>query len=285
MVTGTSIAGHDLAGVTIGLLRDLVHQMTGLYYPDGQTDAFARKLEPLARERGFASLLDYYYLLKYDAGGAAERARVIDALAVPETYFWREIDQLRAIVDVVVPGCVRALGSQPLRIWSVPCASGEEPLTIAMMLEEAGWFDRARLELCASDASPQAIARARRGLYRERSFRALPDALRERYFTRDADGWRVDPRLAGRVEWSVANLLGPEAAPLAGAPIVVCRNLFIYFSEQSIRRAVALLAERMPSPGYLCLGVSESLLRFDTDFQLEEVGGAFLYVKREPREA
>jgi chemotaxis protein methyltransferase CheR len=149
-----------------------------------------------------------------------------------------------------------------------------------MLLEDAGWFDRTRIELHGSDGSMAAVGRARAGVYRERAFRALPAALRERYFTRDGDGWRVDAALHARVSWSTVNLVAEaQAAPLATAPIIFCRNLFIYFSDASIRRTVRFLARTMPSPAHLCVGVSESLLNHTSDFELEEVGGAFMYVK------
>ena len=100
----------------------------------------------------------------------------------PETYFWREVDQIHAVVDRIVPELVAHLRAKPLRIWSVPCASGEEPLTLAMLLEEGGWFERAPIEICAGDASRAALDRAKAGVFRERSFRALPVHLQERYF-------------------------------------------------------------------------------------------------------
>jgi chemotaxis protein methyltransferase CheR len=205
----------------------------------------------------------------------------MDALAVPETYFWREIDQIRALVDVVVPALVNTLQGTPLRIWSVPCASGEEPLTIAMMLDQAGWFERAPIEVHGSDGSPAAIARARSGRYRERSFRTLPETLRDRYFTRDGDAWIPQPRLSERIgSWSVVNLMAPEQVALhAQARVIFCRNVFIYFTETSIRSVVNRFADAMPPRSYLCVGASESLLRITTRFDLVEVGGAFMYVK------
>ena len=282
MAIHPDLGGIEARPVTVALVRDLVHDTTGLYYPDDRSDHLVERLAPLVLERGFPSLLDYYYLLKYDTAAApAEWGRVFDALAVPETYFWREIDQLRAIVSVVVPQCVAALGGRPLRIWSIPCASGEEPLTLAMLLDEAGWLQRAPIEIHASDASPAAIEHARRGLYRGRAFRNLPPDVRERYVTREGEDWRMAPALHARVAWSVVNVMDPvETAPRAAAPIVLCRNLFIYFSDRSIRQAVALFAARMPKPGYLGIGVAESLLRITNDFDLQDVGGAFLYVKR-----
>jgi chemotaxis protein methyltransferase CheR len=262
------------------LLRDLIHEQLGLYFEESRLDQLADRLAPLLVQRGFGSLLDYYYLLKYDPTGDAEWPRVMDALAVNETYFWREIDQVRAIVQGVVPQLVEALRGEPLQIWSVPCATGEEPLTIAMVLEEAGWFARAPIRIIGSDASPAAVEKARRGLYRERSFRNLPAPLRDRYFVKAGEEWRVSETLHRRVEWDVVNLQNPlDVARWGRSPIVFCRNVFIYFSETSIRRTVDLFAREMPSPAYLCVGASESLLRITSRFELQEIGGAFVYVR------
>ena len=127
-----------------------------------------------------------------------------------------------------------------------------------------------------------AIARARQAVYRDRSFRALPEALRARYFTPVAGGLSPIPELQARVSsWSVVNLVDPRTmAAVAGAPIVFCRNAFIYFSQAAVRQTVQMLAEVMPSPGFLCIGAAESLLSLTTAFTLQEVGGAFVYVKR-----
>lgn len=264
------------------LLRDLIHEQAGVYYADSRCDLMVDRLAPLVIERGFDSLLDYYYLLKYDASASAEWGRVMDAIAVNETYFWREIDQVRAVVDVLLPPLVEA-GKGRLRIWSVPCATGEEPLTLAMLLSEAGWFARAEIEIVGSDASPAAVDAARRGRYRDRSFRSLPAEMRDRYFSREGEAWRVDPGLHSRVRWAVTNLMSPgDLDEFADAPVIFCRNVFIYFSEDSLRRTVRAFAERMPFPSYLCVGASESLLKHTTDFELEEVGGAFVYAKTQP---
>jgi chemotaxis protein methyltransferase CheR len=271
-----------LSGSVTTLLRDLIHEQLGLMYDPGQLDQVADRLAPLVVARGLGSFLDYYYLLKYSSE-PDEWLKVMDALAVQETYFWREIDQLRAIVTSIVPQLVEALNGEPLRIWSIPCATGEEPLTIAMLLSEAGWFERAPIKLIASDASPGAIARARRGNYTRRSFRNLPPALREKYFVEHEDCWSVIPSLRQRVSYDIVNLMSEaEVARHADAPIVFCRNVFIYFSDRSIRRAVSVFERLMPSPGYLCVAAAESLLRRTSTFELQEHGGAFIYVKGEP---
>jgi len=112
--------------------------------------------------------------------------------------------------------------------------------------------------------------------------RALPPHLVEKYFS-EVDGTFVPaPALHRRVvSWTTVNLLAPEEVmPFARSPVVFCRNAFIYFSSQAIRRVVDTFASAMPTPGYLCAGASESLLSVTTRFTLEEIDGAFVYVKQ-----
>ena len=265
-----------------GLIQSLINERTGMYFEIGKTDLLIDKLAPLVIERGFSSYLDYYYLLKYDTGARAEWLNVINALSVQETYFWREIDQVRALVQTLLPQWEAQNRGSTLRIWSAACASGEEPLTIAIALNEAGWFERASIEIVASDASSKAIDRARQGLYRERAFRNLPGQLRDRYFEKEDLGWRIRSDLHSRIKWRIANLMDEtEIADLAAADFIFCRNVFIYFSENAIRRAARSFAKFIRSPGYLFVGAAESLIRVTTDFNLTEVNDAFVYVKRE----
>jgi chemotaxis protein methyltransferase CheR len=169
-----------------------------------------------------------------------------------------------------------------VRIWCAACATGEEPLTIAMALNEAGWFERASIEIFASDASSNAIERAMRGVYKERAFRSLPAHLRASYFEPDEAGWRARRDIHSRVNWAIANLIDEEQIrPLASADFIFCRNVFIYFSESAISRAVRSFARFIRSPGYLFVGAAESLIRLTTDFTLTEIDDSFVYVKRE----
>jgi chemotaxis protein methyltransferase CheR len=276
------VRGLRIPERTMELLRDLVGAHTGIHFDDGRIDLLADRLAPLAIDRGFDSMLDYYYLLKYDAGAAEEWPRVMDALSVQETYFWREADQLRALATAIVPRFIERQYRR-IRIWSIPCASGEEPLSIAMALQEAGAFGRVAIEIHASDASGVALARASRRHYGRRSFRQLPEEMREKYFTR-VDGkeeWVVQPSLFSRVtSWSRINLVDEqESAALAACDVIFCRNLFIYFTPSTVKQVAMMLARHMPSPGYLCVGAAESLLRAGVGLELQELGGAYVYVK------
>ena len=264
------------------LIQTLVNERTGMYFDNGKSDILLDKLSPLVIERGFSSYLDYYYLLKYDASASLEWQNVMNALSVQETYFWREFDQVRAMVQTLAPQWQARNTGTPLRIWSAACATGEEPLTIAIALNEAGWFERAPIEIMASDASSKAIERARKGVYRERAFRNLPADLRDRYFEPEGSDWRVRSDIHSRIKWGVANLMDEnQIGPLASADFIFCRNVFIYFSESAIGRVVRSFARFVRPPGYLFVGAAESLLRVTSDFTLNEVDDAFVYVKRD----
>lgn len=265
---------------TFLLLRDLISDRLGVWFEEDKRELLANKLTDRVTGLGLRSFLDYYYRLKYGPDADDEWPRLTDALSVQETYFWREIDQIRTLVDILVPQHM-ASGYGPIRIWSAACATGEEPLTVAIALHEAGWFDRAEIEIWASDVSPAALEKAASGVYRERSFRALPTALRKKYFTPDINGWRVDPALLAHIRFRRANLLEPgETALLESSRYVFCRNVFIYFSQATIAQVVMRFAQAMPRPGYLFIGASESLLRVSKVHELEQLGGAFVYVTK-----
>ena len=275
----------DVLGLPEGaaaLLRDLIHERTGVFFENGKADFLTDKLSPLVIQRGFTSFLDYYYLLKYDDSAQDEWRNVMNTISVPETYFWREMDQVHTLVNIVLPRWVAQAGNAPFKIWSAASASGEEPLTIAMALNEAGWFSRLPIEIYGSDGSSSAIEKARAGLYRERAFRSLPAPMRDKYFTQENETplWRVNATLHRRINWSVVNLRNNlELSRLASVNAIFCRNVFIYFSDQAVRTTLKSFAEYLRPPGYLFVATSESLLRLTTDFELEEIGNAFVYVK------
>jgi chemotaxis protein methyltransferase CheR len=260
------------------LLRDIVHQRTGIYFEAERVGALLEKLEPLARDRRCQTYLDYYYLLKYEENGQEDWSRVMDALSVQETYFWREMSQVNVFVDRFIPKWFES-GSRTLRVWSAACATGEEPYTIVMALMEAGWGGHP-IEVRASDASSAALQRAGLGIYRENSFRVLPPRLRDKYFRPTGKNWQINPEIARRVTFERANLLAPEEiSHLARSPFIFCRNVFIYFSRHGIRQTLATFASRMPRGGCLFVGAAESLLKLTTDFELQEEGNAYVYVR------
>lgn len=281
---GLSLLGTEvpeLSEATFQLLRDVIEARTGVYFDDGKRFLLADKLSELLASTGLHSFLEYYYALRYDDGKGEHTAALFDRLAVPETYFWRQAEHFNVLGSTVAPRFFAEHPGQPLRIWSAACCTGEEPISIAIALAEAGLLDNRPVEIMATDASRAMIAGAQRSLYSERSFRQLPKALKDKYFDVDPrGGWRPKARLTDRITYEVASLTNPaQVARYATADIVFCRNVFIYFNDDTIRTVVGWFAEHMPPDGYLFIGAAESLTRLGVDFELAQVGDAFVYVR------
>jgi chemotaxis protein methyltransferase CheR len=261
----------------LAILSALVEERVGLHYGLLDHEILADKAGVRAADAGFESLLDYYYFLRYDPAAGPEMDALVDALVVGETYFFRELGPLEVVANLA-RGLV-AEGVRP-RIWSAACASGEEPLTLAMLLDQRGVLDA--VDLVASDVSARALARARAGRYGPRSLReGAPPALVERYLRRQADGSvRVAPGLAEAIRWRQVNLNAPdEVAGVGPAHLVLCRNVLIYFRDETVVQVVGRLFDVLRPGGALFVGVSESLLRFGTTLVCEEHGNVFFYRK------
>jgi chemotaxis protein methyltransferase CheR len=262
------------------ILRDLIMEKTGIYFDDSKKDVLADKLSDRVLERGFTSLLDYYYLLKYDNSETDEWSRVFDLITVKETYFWREFDQVDTLVKLILPEFKSRNPYGTFHIWCAACSTGEEPLSIALALEETGWFRKLKFEIIASDASARAVDMAKTGIYRDRSMRMMPLEIKEKYFTHENDKWKISSSVQRRIQWKILNInKAEERAVIPVQNVIFCRNVFIYFGESAIRDAVDDFYNVLTSPGYLFVGISESLFRINNRFELKELGKTFVYKK------
>lgn len=270
------------------ILSSLVEEHLGLHYGPDDRALFGDKITARAAAAGFDNPLDYYYFLRYDPAAAAELDALADALVVGETYFFRELDALCAAVEHVVAPAIAARGRA--RIWCAGCATGEEPLSLAMLLERSGL--RGRSEIVATDVSARALQRAREADYGPRSLRALPPnptpsgfdarlgAVVDASIVQHGGRVRVARSLVGAIDYRQLNLLDDSAVAALGTfDLVLCRNVLIYFADTTVTNVVGAIAKVLRQDGRLIVGASESLLRFGTALRCQERGGAFLYAK------
>lgn len=270
----------DLPYNSFHILRDLIVEKTGIYFEENKREMLADKLSNRVIELGFNSFMDYYYLLKYDLDSHEEWKNVIDLITVKETYFWREYDQIQTLINHVLPEYIKTNSGKPFRIWSAACSTGEEPLSVLMALDDAGWLKKIQFEILASDLSQLAIKKAKEGLYNERSVRYLPLKIKSRYFTSEANKWRIVKDIHSHVQWRIINLQNEsDRAMVPMQNTIFCRNVFIYFKDETIRNIVENLFLRLYSRGYLFIGVTESLFRIPNRFELIEAGNTFVYRK------
>jgi chemotaxis protein methyltransferase CheR len=263
------------------LLRDQIYRRSGIWFSDTSKYLLQKRLSPRARELNFDSFQKYFYFLQYDPRADAEFDQIFDLVTTNETYFFREPAQLQAFVEEIVPELLSRKSVKKIRIWSAGCSSGEEPYTLAMLLQEAGLYEQAAFEIFASDINQQVLARARKGHYRENAFRATSAAIREKYFNREADGtWRVSDEIRNRVSFGRLNLYDEARVSLLGhLDIVFCRNVIIYFDDASKKVVVTNFYNRLVEGGYLLLGHSESLISLSTQFKLKHLKNDMVYQK------
>lgn len=268
------MAGLPLIPQVFTILSGLIEERSGLHYGPGERELLAQKISPRALDRGFDSLLDYYYFLRYDPEGGAELDRLVEALCVHESYFFREAPPLEVALDAVVAPAAAA-GRRP-RVWCAAAAHGEEALTVAMLLDRRGLLGS--VELVASDLSQRALERAQAGVYGGRALRALPEGVLGRWLEPSGAGAVARRELIEAIRWRRVNLADPGAVrALAPVDLVLCRNVLIYFGEETVKRLARAFADVLAPGGAVLLGASESLLRFGTSLACEERGGAFLY--------
>jgi chemotaxis protein methyltransferase CheR len=271
----------DLPDDVFRLMRDQIYKRTGMWFADTSKYLLQKRLSPRARELNFESFQKYFYFLQYDPRAEAEFDQIYDLVTTNETYFFREPAQLAAFADEIVPEILSRKAVKKIRIWSAGCSSGEEPYSIAMLLNEAGYYDRATFEIFASDINQQVLAKARRGHYRESAFRATDGPLRDKYFTRNEDGsWHIHDDIRNRVSFGRLNLYDePRVSLLGHLDIIFCRNVIIYFDDQSKKVVVSNFYNRLTENGYLLLGHSESLISLSTQFKLRHLKNDMVYQK------
>lgn len=257
------------------IFASLVEDACGIHYGAHDQELFASKIAAQATEAGYTTLLDYYYRLRYDDPSGVELRALIQGLVVHETYFFRELAPLEQLVSGHLTDMIRTHGRA--RVWSAACATGEEPLTLAMLLDDQGLLDK--VEIIATDVSDHAIARARAGKHGRRALRdGHPQAIASRYLEVTPRGILSSPRLREAVQFSTLNLLDDAGISSLGTfDVILCRNVLIYFRDEMIVRVVGRLARALAPTGILAVGVAESLLRFGTVLACEERGGAFFY--------
>ena len=200
---------------------------------------------------------DYWHRLQ---GSRDEQQALIEAVIVPETWFFRYPESFATLAKLAATRLAQINNLRALRILSLPCSTGEEPYSIAMALLDAGLKPH-QFKVEGMDVSPLSVEKARRAVYGNNSFRGQDIEFRERYFTAEDEGYRLDERVLDQVRLQVGNLLDPTL--LANEPaydFVFCRNLLIYFDLPTQQQVFEVLKRLTHVDGVLFIGPAEGSL-------------------------
>ena len=261
------------------MFRELLRSHCGLHFADDLRYLLEKRVARRAEALGLASFSSYHYLLRRGTDGDDELARLIDDVTTNETYFLRERDQLRALVEEILPELGEG-SSGPVNVWSAGCSSGEEPYSIVILALEAGLVPGRDLRVYASDISRSMLQKARQGDYRESSFRSMEDPLKRKYFVEKEGLHRISDDVKRHVCFAHLNLLDPARQGLLGTMhVILCRNVIIYFDLETKRRVLCAFDAKLRPGGYLLLGHSESLINLSTAFELRHLRHDMVYRK------
>lgn len=262
-------------------LKDLVITTTGMaFYADKDGD-LARIVGERLVQTGDSGVSAYLDRL---SSQPAEMDALVADLTIGETYFFRHREQFDALRDVILPDVLeRNAASRRLRVWSAGCATGPEPYSLAILLRRefgarvAGWH----VSIIGTDINQKFLSLARDGRYDEWAFRAMPDDIRRDCFVRAGRQWQIRPEYRSMVSFQYHNLIRnrfPSLADnIAAFDIILCRNVIIYFSQETVAGLVPCLREALVDGGWLVMGHAEPNIELFRDFRTVDVPGAVLY--------
>ena len=267
-----------LSGEHLARLCAFLYRRTGMSYGEAKRYFIERRVADRMERAGSRSVPAYLALLLSDE---AEAEALINLFTINETYFYREDHQLRCLGRAMLPELVARRGPGDLvRIWSVPCSTGEEPYSVAIwLLENWPLVDAYNIEIVGSDIDTRVLAAAVEGVYGERALARLPEDTRARYFTGLTGGLhRVIPDLRESVRFTQVNLV--DSASMAAQrrfDVILCRNVLIYFDDVSRLTAAFNLFEALNPGGFLCLGHTESMSRISDRFEVRRFEDAVVF--------
>ncbi len=269
------------------VIRDLIKEKTGIFIRDSRSDYLEYRLRDRMAANSIEDFEEYYYYLKYSPKHSGELQSLINLITVHETSFFRNPDQLNSFKNVILKDIVdnkKKEGKSELRVWSAACSTGEESLTLAMILYDAlTYMLNWNIEILATDISTRALETARKGQYPEYRFRDMPPLTIARYFKKNCEGYLAANTLLDLINYKHLNLACELedfiAERLVKYDVIFCRNVFIYFTEEVKLKIAKSFYDALNPGGYLLLGNAESIDIRKVPFDMAFLPGGVVYKK------
>ncbi|OUM96783.1 MAG: chemotaxis protein CheR [Thermobacillus sp. ZCTH02-B1] len=248
-----------------------VKQKTNIDLSQYKEAQMKRRLTTLRLKHGYGTFAEFWEAMQRDEKLMNE---FLDRMTINVSEFWRNANRWAALEQRFLPEMLKAGGT--LRIWSAACSTGEEPYTIAMILDRLGAL--ARADILATDIDANVIEKAKIGLYPDRSLREVPSDYRRLYFTEAEGGWRVSDKLIRAVRFRRHNLLHDPFG--SDYDLIICRNVLIYFTEDAKHELYHKFARALRPGGLLFVGSTEQIFT-PSRYGLESAETFFYRRKRE----
>jgi len=262
-------------------LAEFLYRRTGMVFTEAKRYYVERRISERMAAMSSSSFADYFQHLRGEE--RKETEELINAFTVNETYFYREDYQLACLTTDLLEARLKAKRrGDAIRIWSAPCSTGEEPYSIAIWLLE-NWkeVDAYDIEIVGSDIDTDVLEAAAEGIFGRRALMKLPPDLVARYFHElDDERWQILDDLRQSVRFSQVNLIDTKQTRSQGRfDVIFCRNVLIYFDDESRRIAAENLYDNLLPGGFVCLGHTESMSRISPLFEVCRYSDAIVYRK------
>jgi chemotaxis protein methyltransferase CheR len=250
-------------------LQKILKDRSGLMLSADKKYLLESRLMPLARKVGVAGISELVQKMK--AGSEAVIGDVVEAMTTNETFFFRDKTPFDHFKDTVIPELIKArAGKRSLRIWCAAASTGQEPYSLAIILKDlaattlAGW----RIEIIATDLSPEVLDKSKSGLYTQFEVqRGLPIQSLVKHFVQVGTMWQLNADVRALVQFRQFNLL-QDYAHLGKFDVIFCRNVLIYFDQPTKTGIFGRLAKASESDGYLFLGAAETVIGLTDSYKV-----------------
>ncbi len=269
---------------TFRKLRDIVAERCGIYFADNKRYLLEKRLLRRLEQRNLKSFEDYLYFLTYDSARELEYKNLFNVVVTNETSFFRDPVQLDVFRKGVLPKVIEEksrMNDKTLRLWSAACSTGEEPLTLAMILLEEGLLNKGwTIDIIGSDISNTVLDAAMKGRYENYSVRNTPERILNKYFVKNGHSYIVKGTVNSLVKFKRINLIdSSETRMVRRRDIVFCRNVLIYFNDDTKKRVINHIYDSLVKGGYLFVGFSESLHNITRLFRPVSIKNSVVYQK------
>ena len=270
----------ELSPYYFNILAEFLRKESGIVLKPEKSYSLRSKLRPLVAEWGFDSLNDLVLHVQRERHDPEVVDAILNALTIKETSFFRDDRPFRVLRERIVPELAEQRGRQDLKLWSAACSTGQEAVSLAILLRETLPPERAdRSEVLGTDVSEDAIAYAEAGVYSGLEMRrGLDEAIWQQYFEPGSSGYRPVPAVRRMMRYRALNILNPDF-PLPRFDIVLCRNVLIYFDDDGKAQALDTVYKRLANDGYLLTGAGEDAQRMDPRFERVRIDGVQCYRK------
>lgn len=257
-------------------LGQLVYDYCGLNYL-ANLDSLEMKIQKRLSVLHMGSIWSY---IRYLERTSNEWDPLMELLTINETYFYREDKQLEVFQKNILLKLTSTSADSEIKVWSAACSTGEEPYSLAILAKEKN--QQHQLKITATDINKKVLTIAEEGKYNKRSlsFRRIPTQWLEKYFIQTTDTFELQPDIKQLVSFEYLNLLGKDIHNIVGEyDVIFCRNVLIYFDEETVKKVIICFYNALKKGGYLFLGHAETIYKLDIGFETINDNGTFYYRK------